>query len=608
MAEPIEYRRIFQKVATYDEWMANPLILGDGEWANVRVGGVIVNYRIGDGTKRFSELPNVIQYDQAAYVAPNGNTLPVPQNGIGYSILTAGSYNDEALVVPANNLGVADYVGNMWVVRNMVLPTVQLNVPGGAARYEDVKDVEIVLGALLDPDGEQIVVPVSLSRQGYIDSNGAFNNDPEASNRVILQFKTQGLSKLNANFKPMKTRNPPAVSAIFGWRADGTGTMLRQAQWFDDDAIVDETYDVLEFDSLSFGYDNSFQPIFTIYDVAGEVRPNAVQNAIDKSLEEAKEYTRAQVGSGGSINVSDYGADPTGVTDSTAAFESALAECVSQGGGVVFAPDGYYRANIKVPDTAGRWMPLEIHGRSFPTQMFGTIGSFPINNFGFILAPFDPTKDVILQPSSSTGYSGFNLVNFILKNCTIRNSEATTSNALNLAHAAQCYVENVQIDNGVYSVQARNPVNLTAGIITPARYNAALTILKNIAISGHNMGVVVNEHTYIDYINLTCNKHAIVVQGADHASYITRACVQRNTIGLDVRGSHRLSFGQYNIEHAAPSQTDANNAWQLTQWDVNDPNNSLSGSAQYSVVLGNVGYDNNDWKKNGGTNFRTTPI
>lgn len=121
MAEPIEYRRIRQKVDTYDNWMANPLILGDGEQAFVRNGDVVLNFRMGDGTKRFSELPNVIQYDQAAYVAAVGNTLPIPENGVGYSILGAGTYNGN-LVVPAGNLGIASY-SEGWTLNNVPLPT-----------------------------------------------------------------------------------------------------------------------------------------------------------------------------------------------------------------------------------------------------------------------------------------------------------------------------------------------------------------------------------------------------------------------------------------------------------------------------------------------------
>lgn len=126
--------RVWQKVDTLSGWNANPLILGDGEQAFVRNNGVVINYRIGDGTKRFSELPNLIAYDQAAYVAPIGNTLPVPQNGVGYSILAPGTYNSGDIVVPVGSLGIADYASGAWGVRNMVLPAnparISTYVPG----------------------------------------------------------------------------------------------------------------------------------------------------------------------------------------------------------------------------------------------------------------------------------------------------------------------------------------------------------------------------------------------------------------------------------------------------------------------------------------------
>lgn len=116
MAEPVEYRRIFQKVDTYDGWMANPLILGDGEQAFVRGSGVVLNFRMGDGTKRFSELYNVIQYDQAAYVPASNGILPDPENGIGYSLLAPGTYNNGDIIVPDNNIGKADFAQGVWTV------------------------------------------------------------------------------------------------------------------------------------------------------------------------------------------------------------------------------------------------------------------------------------------------------------------------------------------------------------------------------------------------------------------------------------------------------------------------------------------------------------
>jgi hypothetical protein len=123
MAKTIIEARVKQKKDTLTNWMNNPLILLDGEQAFVVNSlGQGVNFRIGDGTKRFSDLPNWIAYDQAAYVAPVGNTLPTPSNGVGYSLLIPGTYNSN-LVVPPNNLGKAEYIGNNWVLTNMQLPT-----------------------------------------------------------------------------------------------------------------------------------------------------------------------------------------------------------------------------------------------------------------------------------------------------------------------------------------------------------------------------------------------------------------------------------------------------------------------------------------------------
>lgn len=119
MARTIE-ARVRQKKDTLEGWMNNPLILLDGEQAFVlNANGREINYKLGDGTKRFSELEFMIQYDQAAYVAAVGNILPIPQNEVGYSILNPGTYNGN-LVVPAGNLGIASYAGSNWYLSSLI--------------------------------------------------------------------------------------------------------------------------------------------------------------------------------------------------------------------------------------------------------------------------------------------------------------------------------------------------------------------------------------------------------------------------------------------------------------------------------------------------------
>lgn len=60
MAEKIIKARVWWKTDTLENWEANPLILGPGEPAWVRDGlGNIVDLKVGDGTRRFSELQYV---------------------------------------------------------------------------------------------------------------------------------------------------------------------------------------------------------------------------------------------------------------------------------------------------------------------------------------------------------------------------------------------------------------------------------------------------------------------------------------------------------------------------------------------------------------------
>ena len=58
--------------------------------------------------------------------------------------------------------------------------------------------------------------------------------------------------------------------------------------------------------------------------------------------------TYAQI-KGATVSVLDYGADPTGVADSTAAITSALAAVVASGApGVVTVPAGTYKCTSSV--------------------------------------------------------------------------------------------------------------------------------------------------------------------------------------------------------------------------------------------------------------------
>lgn len=109
MAKQVIEARIRQKTDTLANWNANTLVLLSGEQAFVlNDAGQPVNFRIGDGTKTFAQLPNWITYDQAAYSKVTGTTLPASDGQVHYTILPAGTYTQTSggnVVVPAGSLG-----------------------------------------------------------------------------------------------------------------------------------------------------------------------------------------------------------------------------------------------------------------------------------------------------------------------------------------------------------------------------------------------------------------------------------------------------------------------------------------------------------------------
>ena len=139
----------------------------------------------------------------------------------------------------------------------------------------------------------------------------------------------------------------------------------------------------------------------------------------------------------------------------------------------------------------------------------------------------------------------------------------------------------------VKSVQLILPAQ--PGPVTPARDNGALTILRNVMVTGYHTGIVVNEHTDGDNIVVASNINGLEFLTNHHASRFGRVGTYRNTHHLTVSGKHGFSIEQMNTEQPGPRQTDANNAWQALVSDINDPKNLGVGDINYWVVEGNVG-------------------
>jgi hypothetical protein len=138
-------------------------------------------------------------------------------------------------------------------------------------------------------------------------------------------------------------------------------------------------------------------------------------------------------------------------------------------------------------------------------------------------------------------------------------------------------------------VQASKPTHGTAGISTPACNNGAQTILRNVVVTGYHTGILVNEHTDGDNITVASNVNGLQFDFAHHASRFGRVGAYRCTHNVTITGKHGFSIDQLNVEIAGPGQTDENNKWQATEFNIHDPNNLGIGDINYWVVEGNVG-------------------
>ena len=307
-----------------------------------------------------------------------------------------------------------------------------------------------------------------------------------------------------------------------------------------------------------------------------------------------------------------YGAVGDDATDNTAAFSRCLADVVAAGGGRMTIPAGVFRGRIIVPPVgrpAPSWISIEIIGAKEPVPVFGTVGDFPLRNQGTIikcLAETGPAVISVPRPASAL-YGGFSAVYVILRDLEVRTSDNPGINGVDLSLAMQAKLENVFINTGVYNVQASRPTHGTKGLITPACNNAALTILRQVVVTGYHTGIVVNEHTDADNLVVASNARGLEFAQAHHASRLGRVGAYRNTCHVAVSGACGFSIEQLNTEFPGRGQTDERNAWQTLVCDVEDPLNLASADINFWAVQGGLGAVPN-FILQGGANIRARRI
>ena len=289
-----------------------------------------------------------------------------------------------------------------------------------------------------------------------------------------------------------------------------------------------------------------------------------------------------------------YGAVGDDATDNTAAFSRCLADVVAAGGGRMTIPAGVFRGRIIVPPVgrpAPSWISVEIVGAKEPVPVFGTIGDFPLRNHGTIIKCVAETGPAVIsapRPKAAL-YGGFSAVFVILRDLEVRTTDDPGIDGVDLRLAMQAKLENVFINTGVYNVRASRPTHGTRGLVTPACNNAALTILRQVVVTGYHTGIVINEHTDADNLVVGSNLRGLEFAQAHHASRLGRVGAYRNTCHVAVTGACGFSIAQLNTEFPGQGQTDERNAWQTLVCDVEVPRNLANADIDFWAVQGGLG-------------------
>ena len=214
----------------------------------------------------------------------------------------------------------------------------------------------------------------------------------------------------------------------------------------------------------------------------------------------------------------------------------------------------------------------------------------------------------------------------------IRNIEVRTGNnpsisGIDLLNAAQCKLENVFVNSGTYAaaVLQQPTQEASAGVITPHAGNGAMTILRNVLVTGFFSGIVCNEHSDGDAINVFSNVHGLVFERANDASLFGRVDASDNLHHVTVRGTHGFAIDQLLIENpkgalsaakegeaAEPCVPGQAKPWgggwcRVNTTDVNDPQNLGHADINIWVVEGDIG-PVAGFVKVGGANIRVRRI
>ncbi len=283
----------------------------------------------------------------------------------------------------------------------------------------------------------------------------------------------------------------------------------------------------------------------------------------------------------GAVNVRDFGAKGDGVTDDTAAFQSAIDAVAAQGAGKIiipYSPKGYRiagparefvdgkpcRGQLVIPPVKGlniafegempckllytyQVRPLSAVKSHFTPTRFGTMGMPNTCLFSDWTPPEerDPqarpwTLLATVEGDSCRGKFSIGLVsiaNLEFRAHLDKETMYPKGGCVNLQNSSRAIVRDSQfcLDDNVGDTVLKkslqpNPCH-TVGLMMSGDQNDN-QVLNNVAVQGFRYGLVLGEHVVADYLYVHNCEEGIVFHDATHLSVINHVVAQHNRVIL----------------------------------------------------------------------------
>lgn len=284
----------------------------------------------------------------------------------------------------------------------------------------------------------------------------------------------------------------------------------------------------------------------------------------------------------------DYGADPTGVSNSTTAFAACMAAVVAaKGGRICIHQNNFLVDSINIPAIpAAEDIVITIEGDIMPNFLIGTVDYpyvFPTKGPIIRSTSTSPTASVIKAlPLAGT----FSFANVYLKNLDIRTYDNPRIGGIDLTYAPFATLENVFINTNIYGIRSAEPTHNTIGLRMPTSNNGARSILENVTITGYATQLVASEHVNANNLHLGNGITGILMESfGPHGANFDRIEMMGLRYLFETHSDCEFIIQHLDVEHLdSATQYALGKAYQITWADFNDPANNMRARVNYKIV------------------------